>query len=349
MSVTSARALNHDLANRYERWLVAQRYADSTRRQYSRAVREYSEFLGNKSFTRSTHFDVQEFIADRATSNASARTLRGLLFSLRIFFDFLSLGGLVQWSPPRLVRPCKVKPTVPKCLTTDQIAKLFASTRNIFELSVLEVLFGTGCRTGELCAMRVEDVDFPRRRILVRGKRGERFVMFASPVLNSLRRYLGGRKFGYLIVDNKRLQRIIPMRTRSGAWHCNWRGFDDQGEVIARRYGFIKASENLSYLQALKRFLRLASKDRIHRPVGIHPVSSGLIERAVRTVGLRAGVEVFPYRLRHSFATHLLDNGADIRVIQELMGHANIRSTQTYASVSKTLVERTFRRCHPRH
>lgn len=173
-------------------------------------------------------------------------------------------------------------------------------------------------------------------------------MLFTSRVLNSLRRYLGGRKTGYVFSDNKRFQHILPVRTRSGGWHCNWRGFSETGKVIARRHGSVKASENLDYLQALVRFSRLASKDRIRRPIGIRPVSSGLIDRAVRTVGLRAGVKVFPYRLRHSFATHLLDNGADIRVIQELMGHASIRSTQTYANVSKALIEKTFRRCHPR-
>jgi integrase/recombinase XerC len=341
-------AFNTDLAGRYERWLVAQKYAKSTRGQYNRAVREYCEFLGAKPFTKSTHFDIQEFMAFRAKADASARTLRGLLFALRIFFDFLSLGGLMQWVPPRFVRPRAVKPTVPRVLSTEQVKRLFTATRNKFERAVLEMFYGTGCRTGELCSMRVEDVDFAKRRILVRGKRGERFVMFTSHVLNSLRRYLEGRKSGYLFVDNKRFQQILPMRTRSGAWHCNWRVFNEEGRVIARRHGFVKACENLDYLHAAMRFSRMASKDRIRRPVGVRPVTSGLIDRAVRTVGLRAGVKVFPYRLRHSFATHLLDNGADIRVIQELMGHANIRSTQTYADVSNALILQTIRKFHPR-
>ena len=349
MGMKSARAFNAEIASRYDRWLMAQKYALSTRRQYGRAVREYSRFLGKKSFTRSTHFDIQEFIAARAEQdNASARTLRGLLFALRIFFDFLCMGELVQWVPPRLVRPRAALPSLPRVLRADEVNKLFAFTKSKFERTVLEVLYGTGCRTGELCSMRVEDVDFAKKRILVRGKRGERFVLFTSRVLNCLKEYLEGRKNGYLFADNKRVQRILPRQTRSGAWHFHWRVFNEEGEVVARRDGFVKASENLDYSQAVSYFSRLAGKERIRRPVGIRPVTSGLIDRAVRTVGLRAGVRVFPYCLRHSFATHLLDNGADIRVIQELMGHANIQSTEVYARISKPLIERTLRRCHPR-
>jgi len=65
-------------------------------------------------------------------------------------------------------------------------------------------------------------------------------------------------------------------------------------------------------------------------------------------VGVRVGLRVFPYRLRHSFATHFLDKGADIRVIQQLMGHRDIRCTQIYTHVSRDLVDQTFRRYHPR-
>jgi site-specific recombinase XerD len=341
-------ALNVDLASRYANWLVGQKYAAGTQSQYCLAVQEYSKFLGNKPFTKATHFDVQEFIADRAKLGRSARTLRSLLYSLRIFFDFLNLGGLVMWTPPRLIHPRPLEPRVPRVLTREQVNRLFSATRSRFERAVLETLYGTGCRAGELRSMRIEDIDFVRRRIRVRGKVGDRFVSFTTRVLHSLRRYIGGRRGGYLFVENRPLQQILPVQTKSGAWRCRWRIFDENGKVVGFRGGFVKSAENLTYLQSVIHFAQLASADRIHRPQGVHPVSLALIDRTVRQIGVRVGIKVFPYCLRHSFATHFLDKGADIRVIQQLMGHRDIRCTQIYTHVSKELVDQTFRRYHPR-
>src|SRR5258708_26427649 len=109
-------ALNIDLASRYAKWLVAQKYAAGTRSQYCLAVKEYSDFLDAKSFTKSTHFDVQEFIADRAKLGRSARTLRALLYALRIFFDFLNLGVMIVWTAPRVIRPRQLEPRGPRGL-----------------------------------------------------------------------------------------------------------------------------------------------------------------------------------------------------------------------------------------
>src|SRR5258708_38665838 len=136
-------ALNIDLASRYAKWLVAQKYAAGTRSQYSLAVKEYSDFLGAESFTKSTHFDVQEFIADRAKLGRSARTLRSLLYSLRIFFDFLNLVGLIAWTPPRMIRPRQLEPRVPRVLTRAQVNRLFSGTRTTLVRDILKLLLGT--------------------------------------------------------------------------------------------------------------------------------------------------------------------------------------------------------------
>jgi hypothetical protein len=86
--------LNVDPESRYARWLVAQKHAPGTRRQYCFAVQEYSLFPGNKPFAKSTHFDVQVFIADHAKLGRFARTLLSVKYSLRILFDFFNLGDL---------------------------------------------------------------------------------------------------------------------------------------------------------------------------------------------------------------------------------------------------------------
>lgn len=98
----------------------------------------------------------------------------------------------------------------------------------------------------------------------------------------------------------------------------------------------------------MRYFSKLAEGDRLLRPVGFRALSSAAIQKVVQTIGLRVGLKINPYAFRHSFATHLLDNGADLRVIQDLLGHNSIRSTQVYTHVSKKQLQRTFDQFHPR-
>jgi site-specific recombinase XerD len=104
----------------------------------------------------------------------------------------------------------------------------------------------------------------------------------------------------------------------------------------------------MNYQEAWAHFAKLGERDRPQRPLGIQPLSDGAIQKQIQKVGLRAGVKVNPRNLRHTFATHLLENGADIRVVQDLMGHKNIMSTQVYTHVSKTMAARAFEQFDPR-
>ena len=83
----TAASVNKELATRFERWLLAQRYSPITRQQYGRTVVLFASFLG-RLVTGSTHLDVQEFLSHRAALGKSSRTLRNELYSLRVFFDF---------------------------------------------------------------------------------------------------------------------------------------------------------------------------------------------------------------------------------------------------------------------
>ena len=341
-------ALNEELARRYSRWLVVQRYAPSTRYHYARSINRFSAFLGPKEFLKVTHLDVQEFLAVCAFDGFSPKGVRGELYALRVFFDFLNLGGLVKWVPPRTVKLRRLQRHIPRVLTHSEIRRVLRATRTRHERALLEVLYGTGCRTGELRSMRIEDIDFHNRRALVRGKGGSRFLMFTGTVTRTLRSYLGNRKTGFVFVDQKPPQRIRPQRTRYGQWQCHWKVYDEKGAHVLTKSGFIAGRERLGYRQAVRRFSELAKADRLLRPVGLRPLSDAAIQVAVQKIGLRVGVKINPYSFRHTFATHLLDNGANLRIVQHVLGHQSIRSTQVYLHVSQKHVQREFERCHPR-
>jgi site-specific recombinase XerD len=340
--------INKELARRYDRWLTVQHYAASTRYVYSRIIRRFSEFMGRTIVTKTTHFDVREYLVTAAQRGYLPFTLSHELHALRVFFDFLNMGGLVSWVAPRFVKIRHAHSRVPKVLTEIQVRKLLEATQNKRELAIIEVLYGTGCRTGELASMRIEDVDFAAKRIRVTGKTGTRFVIFGEPASKALRSYLGKRQTGFLFASGKPYQRLRLHVTTSGGWACRWKEYDADGHVVRTKYGFLGHKNYPTYGEAFAGFRKMTRSLRLERPIGLRPLSPDSICQAVRVIGVRAGVKVTPYTLRHSFATHLLDHGADIRVIQELMGHSRLNSTQVYTRVSKVKLVDTFLRCHPR-
>jgi site-specific recombinase XerD len=316
---------------------------------YTRAAKEYLKFLGEKFVTRSNHLDVQEFLATKAATGIRTRTVIYKLYSMRIFFDFLNLGGLIRWSPPRFVQPRTPRRETPPALTLHEVTHLFRAARTPHERALLEVLYGTGCRTGEVRTMLIENVDFENRRIRVEGKSGARIVLFSRHAEKALRKYIGERRKGYVFVSTTPLQsfRPIPSEAHTG-WGCHWKRYDHKGKLIGLAHAYISAGKRMSYQEAWAHFAKLGERDRPQRPLGIHPLSDSAIQKQIQKVGLRAGVKVNPRNLRHTFATHLLENGADIRVVQELMGHKNIMSTQVYTHVSKAMAARAFEQFDPR-
>lgn len=348
MTSRSNRVLNEELANRFSRWLGVQGYSACTLYRYPRTVRRFASFIRPTDFLNVTHFDVQEFLAQSAAQGKTPKLIRGELYALRIFFDFLNLGGLIKWAPPRMVRMRALKRHIPKVLTHDQLQLVLEAVKTKHERAMVELLYGSGCRTGELQTMRIENIDFVQRRIRVTGKGGNRFLLFTATAAKALRSYVSERKTGFLFIDQKPLQRIRPQRSPIGQWHCHWKTYDEKGRHLLTKSGFIAAKEKKNYRQAVRYFSGLAKNDRLIRPLGLRPLSHSAIQSAVQQLGLRVGLRINPYSFRHTFATHLLDNGADLRVIQELLGHNSIRSTQVYAHVSKKQLQRTFDQCHPR-
>jgi integrase len=279
-------ALNGELVKRYERWLVVQRYAFQTRYHYGRSVRRFSAFRRNKGVLETTHFDVQEYLACCAAAGASPKGIRSELYALRVFFDFLNLGGLVKWVPPRMVKLRRLPRHVPKFLTQEQLRRILAATRTRHERALVEVLYGTGCRTGELRTMQIEDIDFDERRIRVKGKAGTRMLMFTATAGRALRLYLGERREGYVFVDQKPPQRIRPQRTKYGQWQCNWKIYDERGIHVLSKNGFVGAREGLNFNQAVSYFSKMAEHDRMLRPVGLRPLSIAAIQIAVHKIGV---------------------------------------------------------------
>src|SRR6266540_3016912 len=167
--------------------------------------------------------------------------------------------------------------------------------------AILELLYATGMRVGELCGLALGDVDLHADVARVHGKGGkERLVPFGEPARQALRDYLADGRAAML------------------------RNARDRSSALGERALFF---------------------NRRHRPMTPRDVR-GMIQRY--RAGLGVPAETSPHTLRHSFATHLLEGGADLRSVQELLRHVALTTTQTYTHVSNERLRRVYEQAHPR-
>jgi site-specific recombinase XerD len=341
--------LNLDLAVRFGRWLKVLDYGSATQRGYLSSVMSLCQFLDEMPATEATHLDIRDFLALIARRGLKRATIHREMYALRSFYDFLNIGGLINWSPPRFVRLRRVEPNVPRVLTEKQMNRLLSASRTLQERTLLEVIYGTGARAGEVRGMRVEDVDLRARRIRVVGKSGQRYVLFPRSITGYLRRHIGKRRAGYLFISTGLPRKLRLHRLRNGVWRSHYWRWDRDRKHSLRVQWRTPLAEKLTEAQAMEKLKRETPKSVRDIPIGQNPVGSVIVRCTVVRIGLRVGIHVTPQLLRHTFATHLLDHGADIRMIQKMLGHVSVGTTQIYTHVSMAQVQKVLDKCHPRN
>ena len=306
--------------------------------------------------------DIRAFLASLLDRGASGQTLQQALYALRSFFRFMEAIGAVQSSPARAVQTRRVKRRLPKFLSEDEVNALIEAATSTRDRALLEFLYGTGCRIAEVAGARIADVHWSARSVMVLGKGDkERLVPLGQRAIDALRAYLGRRTKGLSISRTRpagsagkdrpvlhdravarglalRLpprKRLAPLRRTAEIPtedHCPRTDLRDHarpGTTEARRAYRWQTSAAASAGSATTHD---GSRDPHDR------------RETARSAGLG---HVHPHQLRHSCATHLLDHGADLRAIQEMLGHSSISTTQIYTHVSQTKLRETLERFHP--
>jgi integrase/recombinase XerC len=226
------------------------------------------------------------------------------LASLRTFFQFLVREGVIETNPAKLVATPRIERKLPNHLSVDDAVR-FIETPDINtdlgrrDRAIVEFLYATGIRVGELVNIDIKDVDFREKLVRVTGKRKkQRIVPFGEPALQAVLLYL--EKTRTVFLNN-----CPPAKRDENALFLNYQGT----RITTRSVG------------------RMIDK-YIKQCADIHSIS--------------------PHSLRHSFATHLLDSGADLRDIQELLGHARLSTTQIYTQVSMEKLIDVYTGAHPK-
>jgi integron integrase len=177
------------------------------------------------------------------------------------------------------------------------------------------LLYGAGLRLSELLRLRVKDLDFDRNEIVVRSGKGDkdRRVPFPHSLKSDLARHLEGRKAQFE-ADRARQMHEVELP-----------------HALARKYPNAPYEWIWQWVFAAPDFSTDPRSGRVRR----HHLYEVKVQRAVRNAARAANLtkRVSPHTLRHSFATHLLESGTDIRTVQELLGHSDVKTTQIYTHV----------------
>lgn len=288
-----------------------------TRRAYVSDVRQLTVQTGAEVPPEEISAEHVRAWLSKLHRRRSAATLGRKLASVRCFFRWLVREGVVSDDPTTGLPMPKLEKRLPRPLSVDDCEQLITrdhrvarqpapeggererrrSWMELRDRALVELLYGTGIRIGELVALDVRDVELRAREVRVLGKGGK--------------------------------ERVVPIPEQARRALAAW--------LDVRRHPGVMSEPLFVSLRARREEQprRLAAREA-RRILG---------ERAVRA---NLDQHVHPHRLRHSYATHLLDMGADLREIQELLGHASLSTTQKYTAVSIEHLRDAYDQAHPR-
>jgi len=293
-----------------------------TVRAYDSDLSQYLVFLGARSGRRVSeltaadldHAGARAFTADlNKRGNAKASAARKLS-AIRAFGRYLRREGVIEGDPAALVGTPKREQRIPNHLAVNEMTALLEAPDTADPLgrrdkAILELFYASGLRLSELVGLDLEDVNLSGRVVRVLGKgRKERIVPFNTTAAGALKAWLPDREGIRQTAD--------PARRATR-----------RADPRPRR-----AREPL-FLNYQGTRLSTRSVDK-------------LVRRYVAACSTRLGIS--PHALRHSFATHLLEAGADLRAIQELLGHARLSTTQRYTHVNAAQLLEVYKKSHPR-
>jgi integron integrase len=287
-------------------------YSLRTEQAYVDWIKRFIRFHGNRHPSELSTRDVEQFLTHLASDlNVAASTQNqaqsALLFLYRevLALELPRLDGVVR---------AKTASRLPTVLTRSEVARLLDAF-GIAHRLVAELLYGTGMRIMEAVRLRVKDVDLERREILVRDGKGakDRVTVLPDRLVGPLRRQL------------RETERLHALDLQDGCGAV-WLPF-----ALERKYPNACRDWGWQYVFPADR-RSLDPRSGIERR---HHISDQSVQRAMREALRICGIAKLatPHTLRHSFATHLLEAGHDIRTVQELLGHADVSTTMIYTHV----------------
>lgn len=288
-------------------------YSLRTEETYVHWIRRFILFHDKRHPARMGAPEVEAFLSDLAVRRNVAASTQNLALSAVLFLYRDVLRIELPWLEN--VTRAKKPQRLPTVLSRGEVANVLAELPADVPGLVARLLYGSGMRLMEGVRLRVKDVNLARREIVVRDGKGgkDRVTMLPAVLVEPLRAQLAARRTVYdRDLADGRVDVWLP-------------------DALARKYPKAPKDWGWQYVFVAARF----STDPRSGAVRRHHVNEQRVQRAVRGAARRARLAkpVSPQVLRHSFATHLLESGYDIRTVQELLGHADVSTTMIYTHV----------------
>ncbi|MGD0858659.1 MAG: tyrosine-type recombinase/integrase [Terracidiphilus sp.] len=304
----------------YLRVLTNERSASAhTLRAYDRELRNFAGFVAERYGSEQTvdlieHTHIRAYLGtlyDRGLSKASAARA---LASIRSWFKWLARAGYLQQNAASLVATPRLPKHLPRVPSIEEMNRVVdsvgedAASWPARDKAILEMLYGCGIRNAELTGLNLDDIHWANEAVLVRGK---------------------GQK-----------QRYVPL---GDAAAVALRAY------LAERSARLAAAGDGRGIETPALFVNLQLRG-LGKPGGQARLTTRSVARIVKRVAILRGLsaDVHPHTLRHAFGTHLLEEGADLRAIQELLGHERLSTTQRYTQLTTAQLTQVYDRTHPR-
>lgn len=277
-------------------------HAENTVAAYRRDVTRFCAWhqqTGGPPLSDLTLRDFTDYLEHLTECQLAPSSIARHLVSIKMFFRYLMLEGMIAESVVDLIRSPKLWQHLPKVLSPDMVDRLLSAPSRedrwpLRDRALLALLYATGCRASEVCGLELRDVRLEEGYCRCVGKGNKERVVSLNPVAVAAVE-------AYLQQERSRLSTTA-----------------DAGPLLLSRRGA--------------------------------PMSRVTVWKLVKRYAARIGAsrQVSPHTLRHSFATHLLAGGAEIRALQELLGHASVQTTQIYTHVDHSRIKAIHEQCHPR-
>ncbi len=306
---------------RFLKYLAVERNASPhTVKSYGEDLEAFSEYLSEgrdgtlPAPGAITVSDLRGYVSALHDSGYAKSSIARHIATLRSFFRFGMREGWAESNPAKPLRTPRQGRSLPHFLSAEELGRLFdapppSEPMGLRDRAILETMYSAGLRVSEVVGLDDADLDFQAGLLRVRGKgRRERLAPVGSYAVNALQRWLRVRK---LHPQEKGTQLICATKKLAASPF-------PAAPVFVNRFG--RRLTTRSVARMLEKYLKITGLDS----------------------------RTSPHSLRHSFATHLLDRGADIRSVQELLGHKSLVTTQIYTHVSTTALREIYQRAHPR-